>query len=95
MRRPPFAVGDLVELKSGSPDMTVTAVTDESVCVAWCGTDDTGTLHQTELPIGALQKCEPVTPESTGRPRTPPVSGGFGGRGTNRLGFDLDDDIPF
>lgn len=90
-----FKVGDLVELLSGSPDMTVTNVDGQAVAVAWCGTDDSGVLFQTELPAGALQKCERVTPQSPGRPRSPPGASGFGGRGTNRLGFDLDDDIPF
>lgn len=87
-----FAVGDLVELKSGSPDMTVTAVSGGAVCLAWCGTDDSGAMHQTELPAAALQKCERVTPASSGRPRSPGPSGGYGQR---PRGPDLDDDIPF
>lgn len=36
-RLPQYSVGDIVELKSGSPDMTVTSVFDGGVSVAWCG----------------------------------------------------------
>jgi uncharacterized protein YodC (DUF2158 family) len=82
-----YSVGDIVELNSGSPDMTVTAALEGSVAVAWCGNDfGTGVMHQTELPIGAIKRVEPEPPRRDDRsPR-------FGALPRQS---HLDDDIPF
>jgi len=87
-----YSIGDQVELKSGSPDMTVTAIFEESVAVAWCGSDDSGVLHQSELPLGAIQ---PV--ENGGTSARSPSGGGFGYRAPQPAFArnHLDDDIPF
>lgn len=88
-----YSVGDLVELKSGSPDMTVTAVFDEGVSVAWCGNDfDSGVMHQTELPFAAVKRVDPEPPRRDERPPSPfAISHG----GHRRPAAALDDDIPF
>ena len=56
-RRPPqqiepFAIGDVVYLKSGSPPLIVTDVLTDSVSVAWI---DAATRHQTSFPVVCLQ----------------------------------------
>ena len=88
-----FKVGDVVELVSGSPDMTVTAVMNEGICVAWCGNDfDSGVMHQTELPFAAVKRVELEPPRQEQRPPSPfNISHG----GPRVPSSHLDDDIPF
>jgi uncharacterized protein YodC (DUF2158 family) len=48
-----FQIGDLVELKSGGPTMTVRAIADGLV---YCNYFLDGDLKQVGIPAGALQK---------------------------------------
>jgi uncharacterized protein YodC (DUF2158 family) len=53
----PFIVGDVVNIRSGGPLMTVTAVTDDEVTVSWF-TRRAPDLQTATLPRAALMRAE-------------------------------------
>ncbi|MGU3495829.1 YodC family protein [Xanthobacteraceae bacterium A53D] len=52
-----FAPGDIVQLKSGSPALTVISEAGETVYVVWYA-DETGEFHTQSLPAIALESLE-------------------------------------
>jgi uncharacterized protein YodC (DUF2158 family) len=51
-----FQPGDIVRLKSGSPRMIVTAVSDDTLSVMWCSYE-TKTIQKDYIPRVALVKA--------------------------------------
>jgi uncharacterized protein YodC (DUF2158 family) len=58
----PLRPGDVVELKSGGPRMTITSIRNDEANVAWF--DDEGEQHETGFKVVALRKAD----GSEGRP---------------------------
>lgn len=52
-----FEPGDIVQLKSGSPALTVVSVTGEDVLVLWFAEEE-GEFHERSLPAVTLDKLE-------------------------------------
>ena len=53
----PFVVGDVVNLKSGSPRLTVSSVTETQVCVVWISYGP-AEFFSAVLPWQALKKSD-------------------------------------
>lgn len=91
---PKYATGDLVELISGSPDMTVLHCDADTVWLAWCSENQDGVLgemHRAELPVGAVRPVGRAPEPASGPREIPPFLAGY----RQPVRPDFDDDIPF